>query len=155
MNRRGLLLAFIATAGLCVLPVPAQAARGETFQVELRVLEAVPGAGPADIDPKLQGLARDLKGLPFKSIRLFDHHSTSVVQGQRVSFEFPGKQGQKRFLVVAAHGRQSGGKLRFQLSIDELKFDTLVAVPDGGTIVVAGPKHDGKTLMFAVTAKTR
>jgi hypothetical protein len=155
LNRRGILLAFAATLGLCVLPLPAHAARGESFQVELRVLEATPGPGPADIDPKLAGLARDLKGLPFKSIQLFDRHSTNVAQGQRVSFEFPGKQGQKRFLVVEAHGRQAGGKLRFQLSIAELKFDTLVAVPDGGTIVVAGPKHDGKTLMFAVTAKTR
>lgn len=154
MNRRAFLAAsFVAVASL--LAAPAAAARPDTFQFELRVLEAEPGAGPPSIDPKLQTLARDLQSLPFKAIRLRDQHVTSVAQGQRVSFEFPGKGKEKRFLVVEALGRQAGGKLRFQISIEKLKFDTLVAVPDGGTIVVAGPKHEGKTLMFAVTAKTR
>jgi hypothetical protein len=149
----GRILSLVAAFAL--VSAPASAARGETFQIEVRVLEAEPGAGPPDIDPRLSSLARDLKSLPFRAIKLRDEHGTSVAQGQRVSFEFPGKGKDKRFLVVEAHGKQAGGKLRFQLSIEKLRFDTLVAVPDGGTIVVAGPKHDGKTLMFAVTAKTR
>lgn len=150
MNRRAFLALCVALAA-----TPAPAARGETFQLEVRVLEAEPGAGPPAVDRKLASLERDLKSLPFKAIRLRDQHGTSVAQGQRVSFEFPGKGKEKRFLVVEAHGKQAGGKLRFQLTIEKMKFDTLVAVPDGGTIVVAGPKHDGKTLMFAVTAKTK
>ena len=76
-------------------------------------------------------------------------------EGERISLEIPTpKGGKKRFLQVAAHGRQAGGKLRFQLSIDAVKFDTLVAVPDGGTIFVAVPKgKGGPATLFAFTAR--
>ena len=128
-------------------------AKPDRFAVEVKVIEAVPGPGPAAVDPRLKSLAKDLSSLPFKEVKLFDAHSTSINEGEKLSFEFPGKGKEKRFLEVQAHGKQKGGKLRFQLSIDQLKFDTLVAVPEGGTIIVAGPKHEGRTLMFAVTAK--
>ena len=144
-----------ATASLVVV-APAQAAplAPERFVVELRVIEATPGAGQKVIDPALRALARDFAPLPFQSFKLRDSHNLQLRAEERASFEFPGKPNKPRFIVVAAHGKQAGGKLRFQLTIDALKFDTLVAVPEGGTIVVAGPKNDGNTLMFALTAKT-
>jgi hypothetical protein len=37
-----------------------------------------------------------------------------------------------------------------------VKFDTLVAVPDGGTIIVGGPRGEGgKVVLFAFTAKAK
>ena len=152
-QRRGFARALAALLLFAAMATPAFAAPPDRFLVEIRVIEAQPGGGAQTVDPKLASLARDLKSLPFKGFKLIDAHQTAVSAGERVSVEFPGKT--KRFISVAAHGRQAGGKLRFQLSIAELKFDTLVAVPEGGTIVVAGPKHEGATLMFALTARTQ
>lgn len=152
------------TALLLALPtllaLPAAAApSSDRFQIELRVIEGSgKGGGDAQVvDPKLAQFSRDLKALPFKELKLVDSHTTAIREGERVSLEIPGttKAGKKRFLQVAAHGKQSGGKLRFQLTIDALKFDTLVAVPDGGTIFVAVPKGQGPALLFAFTARSR
>ncbi len=147
----GHLLAFCALFVLVAAP-PAQAAKART-RVEIRVIEATPGS-PAKqkVDPKLKALAKDFKSLPFKELKQRDAHQKVMSPEERVMFEFPGPKGERRFLVVSSHGEQRGGKLRFQLSIPELKFDTLVAVPDGGTLLVGGPRHGDKTIFFAVTA---
>jgi hypothetical protein len=106
------------------------------------------------IDPALMPLAKDLKSLPFKKFKLLDSFQKSMDIGERISFQFPGKgKKDERFLIVTSHGKQFDGKLRFQLTIKALHFDTLVAVPDGGTILVAGPVHRADILMLAVTAK--
>ena len=143
---------------LAALPLSA-APSTDRFLVELRVIEGTgsSGGGAQAVDPKLAQFAKDLRSLPFKELKLVDSQTTAIREGERVSIEIPGaaKGGKKRFLQVAAHGRQSGGKLRFQLTIDALKFDTLVAVPDGGTIFVAAPKSGGPALLFAFTAKSR
>ncbi|MDP2344218.1 MAG: hypothetical protein Q8O67_24885 [Deltaproteobacteria bacterium] len=138
------------------------AAPSERYVVELRVIEGEKGddSGPAVVDKRLSGLAKDLKNLPFKSFQLKDQHTSLVAEGERVSLEIPvlSKKGKdkKRFLVVAAHGRQAGGKLRFSLGIEALKFDTLVAVPEGGTIIVGGPRGEGgSAVLFAFTAKVQ
>lgn len=147
----GHLLSLLALFVLIAAP-PAEAARART-RVEIRVIEATPGAaGNQKVDPKLKALARDFRSLPFKELKQRDSHRKVMSAGERVMFEFPGPKGERRFLVVSSHGEQRGGKLRFQLSIPELKFDTLVAVPDGGTLLVGGPRHGDKTIFFAVTA---
>jgi hypothetical protein len=140
----------------------AQNADAERFIVELRIIEGTPygnGGGEKQVvDPKLATFAKDLKALPFKELKLLDAHTTAIREGERVSLEMPNgsaKQNKRRFLQVAAHGRQPGGKLRFQLSIDALKFDTLVAVPDGGTIFVAVPRREGPAMLFAFTARSQ
>ena len=158
LSRRVLLVSLLSLAA--VAPVLA-AAPTERYVVELRVIEAGKGDGSdADVDEKLRGLAKDLKTLPFKKFELKDEHTSLVQEGERVSLEIPvlnkKNKDKKRFLVVAAHGRQAGGKLRFSLGIEALKFDTLVAVPDGGTIIVGGPRGDGgNAVLFAFTAKAQ
>ena len=126
----------------------------ERYAVELRVIEGIPGDNTAQIvDPKLSAFAKDLKALPFKELKLKDSQTSAIREGERVSLEVPGgKKGKPRFLQVAAHGRQAGGKLRFQLTLESQKFDTLVAVPDGGTVLVALPKKKGNAILFAFTA---
>ena len=147
-------------AALTVLALQAPADPAERYLVELRVIEGTPGAAGAaqTVDPKLASFSKDLKALPFKQLKLLDAHTTAVRSGERIQLEIPPGKDQKgkRFLQVAAHGRQAGGKLRFQLSIEALKFDTLVAVPDGGTIFVAVPRGavaGGPALLFAFTAR--
>lgn len=147
----GLPLSLLAVFALVAAPA-AEAAPGRT-RVEIRVIEATPGPSANQrVDPQLKALAKDLRQLPFQEMKLRDSHRKVMSPDERVMFEFPGPKGERRFLVVSSHGEQQGGKLRFQLSIPELKFDTLVAVPDGGTILVGGPRHGDKTIFFAVTA---
>ena len=141
------LLILVTLTSLLALPAFA----GDS-KIEIRVIEATPGMGGKKVDPKLKKLAKDLKPLPFKEYKVTDQHRKVMKARERVSFEFPGPKGEKRFLKVTSHGKQRGGNLRFQLSIQKLRFDTLVAVPDGGTILVGGPRHGGKTIFFAVTA---
>jgi hypothetical protein len=152
-------LAFVAMAALAT---PAQAAPPtERYLVDVRIIEGN-REGDGAVDPKLGALSRDLKTLPFKTFRLRDAHSALVAEGERISLEIPGAalpqkgKRQTRFLVVAAHGRQAGGKLRFSLGIEALKFETLVAVPEGGTIIVGGPRGDhGTAVLFAFTARAQ
>jgi len=156
---------------LCILATSTMAVPGlaagpaEQYVIELRVIEgeragAGDKGGDPTIDKRLSALAKDLSTLPFKRFTLKDAHTSVVQDGERVSLEIPGDVGgkvrDKRFLVVSSHGRQSGGKLRFSLGIDAVKFDTLVAVPDGGTIIVGGPRGTGgKVVLFAFTAKAK
>ena len=147
---------MIALIGVgCFFAQPSLAAPSpqKSFDVAIRVIAASPDAKYL-IDPDLMPLAKDLKSLPFKKFKLLDAHRKPMNTGEKMSFQFPGK-GKKddRFLVVTSHGKQLDGKLRFQLSIKALKFDTLVAVPDGGTILVAGPVHESGVLLLAVTAR--
>ncbi len=158
---RRLVLAALALSAFVAAPAAA-AGRGEQYVIELRVIEGDrgDGNGKAVVDKRLASLEKDLANLPFRTFTLKDSHTSLVQEGERVSLEIPGdgKKGKdgKRFLVVAAHGRQKGGKLRFALAIDAVKFDTLVAVPDGGTIIVGGPRGaGGKALLFAFTAKAK
>jgi len=161
ISRRHALLSIVSA--IVVAAAPARAAGpAEQYVVELRVIEGErAGTGEKtaapSIDKKLGPLAKDLQTLPFKRFTLKDSHTSLVQDGERVSLELPpgeNGQGKKRFLVVAAHGRQAGGKLRFSLAIESVKFDTLVAVPDGGTIIVGGPRGQGGTVvLFAFTAK--
>jgi hypothetical protein len=156
LSRRRLFALFALS--LCVAPA-AFAAAEEQYVVELRVIEGEKGSGGPVVDKRLSALRKDLVNLPFRNFTLKDSHTSLVKSGERVSLEIPGDpkaKGKGRFLVVAAHGRQPGGKLRFTLTIDAVKFDTVVSVPDGGTIIVGGPRgSSGKALLFAFTAKAK
>ena len=130
----------------------AQSALAADSKLEIRVIHAKKGAAKKSVDNRLRGLASDLKGLPFDSYKLIDAHKKIMSPKERVSLEFPGKN-KKRFLVVNSLGSERSGKQRFSLSIRDLKFNTKVAVPDGGTILVGGPRYDGGTIFFAITAQ--
>lgn len=144
------LFAFTFAVGLLSAP---SAKAAETFNVDIRVISASPGGGAKVVDPKLKALKKDLVSLPFQEFKLKEQHAVKVAKGKRVDFEIPGSKSKNRFLTLTAHGVQRGGKLRFQLTIKELKFDTLIAVPDRGTIFVGGPRAGRDTLLFAVSAR--
>jgi hypothetical protein len=159
LSRRSL-LGTLALATLVTATPSFAAGAAEQYVVEVRVIEGERSKagerGDPVIDKRLAGLAKDLSTLPFRSFSLKDAHTSVVRDGERISLEIPGTSKGKRFLVVSAHGRQAGGKLRFTLGIEAVKFDTLVAVPDGGTIIVGGPRGEGeKVVLFAFTAKAK
>lgn len=143
-----------AAPALLVLFASYARADGEPVNLQVRIIEASRAEGATRVDARLAPLDKDLRALPFTRFELQDSHEKTLRETERASFEFPGQGPARRFLVVTSQGRNAGGKLRFQMQIAELKFDTLVAVPEGGTLLVGGPRHGEKTLVFAVTAKS-
>ena len=130
-------------------------AASDDVRLQIHVIDASRGKGSPQVDKRLGSLAKDLSSLPFSQFELVDSHTKSLRKDERVSLEFPGKKGEKRFLRVTNYGPQPGDKLGFQLQIPEMKFDTRVSVPNGGTILVGGPRHGSKTLVFAVSARAK
>jgi hypothetical protein len=148
---------FAAAVMVTFLAQPAAAAKksSERFDVTLQIIEASGQGGEKNIDPKLKRLAKDLGAMPFQKFVQRDKSALVLEEGSKVSLEFPGaKKGQRRFLELAAHGKQPNGKLRFALTIAELKFNTLLAIKDGGTVVYVGPRHQKSNLIFVLTART-
>lgn len=135
-----------------VSPTRALAAN-EEVRLQIHVIDASRDKGSPQVDKRLDSLSKDLASLPFTQFELVDAHSKVLRKNERVSFEFPGNKGERRFLRVTNHGPKKGDKLGFQLQIPEMKFNTRVSVPDGGTILVGGPRHGNKTLVFAVSAR--
>ena len=130
-------------------------AANDEVRLQIHVIDAARGKGAPKVDKRLRALAKDLQSLPFSQFELVDAQSKSLSKNERVSLQFPGKKGEKRFLRVTNHGPQRGNKLGFQLQIPEMKFDTRVSVPNGGMILVGGPRHGSKTLVFAVSARAK
>lgn len=118
------------------------------YTVEIRIIEARPVAG--GVDPKLKRYERDFKNLPYKSFKQLDAHTKRVRKGETVSMQFPGPG--RRLLKVRANGTK-GDKHGFKLSIDALRFNSTVRIPDNGTVIVAGPKHGNGVIMLAITAR--
>lgn len=146
MRRLTIVAAFLAA--LCVLIGAEPAFAGDGYRIEIRIISAQPTGGK--IDPQLKRYASDLKAMPFKSFRQLDFHSKQLKKGETVSMQFPGPG--RRFLKVQANGTK-GGKHRFKLAIDALRFKTMVRIPNNGTLIVGGPKHDKGVILMAITAK--
>lgn len=132
-----------------------QLAQADTssYAVDIRIVEASGMGMPKKVDAKLGALAKDFEQLPMQNFVMRDQHTAKIKTNERISLEFPGNGKEKRFLKVLSKGKDGSGKVRLELNIDELSFNTVVVVPDNGTIIVGGPRSDGKTIVFAVTAR--
>ncbi len=159
MNRLPFL--FMLTFGLvCAVTLSPQVhaadavlpAKANGYEIGVRIITANP-KGKRKVDRKLKPLKRDLRSLPFKRFIQKDAHKKVLQSSEKVSVEFPSPKGKPQLLSIQAHGKQPNGKLEFTLAIKELNFKTRVALPDGGTILVAGPKHKKETVLFSVTAR--
>jgi len=126
--------------------------QADGYEIGVRIITANP-KGKRKIDRKLRPLKRDLKSLPFKRFIQKDAHKKILQSSEKVSVEFPSPKGKPQLLSIQAHGKQPNGKLEFTLAIAALKFKTRVALPDGGTLLVAGPKHKKETILFSITAR--
>ena len=143
---RGTAPALLLCAGLLMV---GSAQAEENYGIEIRVISAQPGGG--GIDPALRAYARDFKAMPYKSFKLLDSHRKTLRKGETVSMQFPG-QG-RRLMKVRSNGKK-GGKHGITLAIDALNFKTSVRIPERGTLIVGGPKHEKGVILLAVTART-
>lgn len=138
---------WMLSLGFCAgFLLSAQAQAKDSYQIDIRIISAQPNGN--GIDPALRSLSRDLQAMPYKSYKLLDSHKKKMRKGESVSMQFPGA---KRFLNVKAEGRR-GDKLTFAISIDALRFRTRASIPDKGTLVIGGPKHQHGVILLALTA---
>ncbi|MEW5854421.1 MAG: hypothetical protein AB2A00_36940 [Myxococcota bacterium] len=143
-------------------------AAGESYVVELKVIEATPpgaGAKPGQttLDPALQPLANDLKALPFQEFRLADTMVKELRAGEAFTMQF-GNPERKRFIRVSAVDKREG-KVKLNVTMEdmrkkkpkvELKSD--VSIPEGATLVLAPPrkgKSNEPAILLAVSARTQ
>ena len=154
LNYFGLIGLFLfSLPSLADTPVPAApTVNQDGYEIGVRIITAK-RKGKFKVDKKLKPLSKDLRALPFKKFRQRDMHKKVLRSSEQVSLQFPSGKGDPQLLSIQAHGKQPNGKLGFTLAIDNLDFKTRVALPDGGTILVAGPKHNKETVLFSVTAR--
>ena len=133
-------------------PTKAEVAQHPGYEIGVRIITAKT-KGKFKVDKALKPLSKDLRALPFKRYRQADMHKKVLKSAEQVSLQYPSGKGAPQLLSIQAHGKQTNGKLGFTLSIKDLDFKTRVALPDGGTILVAGPKHKKETVLFSVTAR--
>lgn len=134
-------------AGLCgaVVLIGVQAVRAEK-PVELSIKVIYAQKGPAGVDPKLRGLVKDFKGLPFSSYSLADEATLALAKDEVGRVELPGKVW---MTVVPKEGRSK--KLRLEIEIKEYKIKTTVGIKPGATLAVGGPPYKSGTLILAIT----
>ena len=154
LNYFGLIcLALFSLPSFATPPAPAPTSVAQDgYEIGVRIITAK-SKGKFKVDKKLKPLSKDLRALPFKKFKQRDMHKKVLRSSEQVSLQFPSGKGNPQLLSIQAHGKQPNGKLGFTLAIDNLDFKTRVALPDGGTILVAGPKHNKETVLFSVTAR--
>lgn len=103
-----------------------------------------------EFDAKLKGMEQQLKSLKFRSYRSLKDDSKLVPWHGTQSFDIPGG----RTLTVAPQEFQDNRiSLKVRLTQgDKPVVDTTVKIPNKGNFILAGPPHDGGTLVLSISA---
>lgn len=103
-----------------------------------------------EFDPKLKDMEQQLKTLKYRSYRSLKDDDQEVAWRDTGSFEIPGG----RLLTVAPQEFQ---KNRIALKVRLMEgekpvLDTTVRIPNKGHFILAGPPHEGGTLVLSISA---
>ena len=114
--------------------------------------------GDGKIDGQLAGLAEDLKKAPFtnwKTFKLLDKSTASLAEGGSAPFNTPtGGRGSLTYTGHAHRGGKHAIKLTIEVPGEKSNTRSNVTLDEGGHILVAGIKHQGGILIYAVSCKT-
>lgn len=135
-------------------------AAGDTAACTIRSMHGLQKKG--GIDPRLAALRKQLSRAPFssyKTIRLVQSKGLSIAQGSRDKASLPNGQ-LLRLTFKEKLLLKNRLRLRMHLSITKPRskkslVNTLFTIADGGTMLVAGSKYQGGTLIVGVTCKSR
>jgi hypothetical protein len=137
-------LLFIAVFGVGSRALAAK----PSVKVNILVIEAKREKG--DFDQRIVKLKDNITRAGYRSAAVLDelsHHEIEV--GSRVSLQMPSK---KQTLSVRVIEVTKDQKIKLQVAIDGMKFDTTTEHSNGGTLLVAIPQKESKTaLMLGVT----
>lgn len=129
----------------------------EPARCKLRVVHALPQAG--GVDEKLAVLKGRLQRAPFgdwKTFRLLSEEERELKPGATAEYALPG--GRKALVTFAKHSAADGGKHRvhgaLRLEGGKSASKTDFTLDEGGLFLVAGSKHEGGILIYALGCKT-
>jgi hypothetical protein len=117
--------------------------------VELMVVHAHNEDGK--VDPRLTGIMQNLRFIKFKGFRLLDTHPASLGPAQESTFSIVGGR-QIRVQLLERDAKQAKVRVRM-FSGDAKVLDTTVSIHRNRSFMLAGPKHNGGVLIFAVSVK--
>jgi hypothetical protein len=155
-----LLIPVAALAGGTATPktAPRKVEPGPAVKCTIRSVLAEEKAG-GGIDRRLAFLRREFGKPPFsayRTLKLLESHDLVIAQDSRQRVNLP--NGKILFLTFKERllGRKDRLRLRMHLSItppDEKRFlpGTLFTIANRGTLLVAGDKHKGGTLVVGIT----
>lgn len=160
MKRARHVLGIAAIALLLALPATA---RADAAACTVRAIHALTQAG--GIDKRLAPLKRQLRGKQFsayKTMRLLSSKTLSIAHGaweqtplptgKVLKLQYKDKLLQKKRVWLRMHlaivPRNTKG-----LGLVPGAVNTVFSIVDGGTMMVAGAKHRGGTLIIGITCK--
>ena len=150
-------LRLLFTLALAWLLVPASASAADSVQCTIRSMHGLQRKGT--IDPRLASLRRQLSKPPFssfKTIALLESKELTVVRGKVARTKLPTKKILRLTFKERLLSAKKEVRLRMHLSITPpraLGFlpGTLFSIANGGTLLVAGDRYSGGTLVVGVT----
>lgn len=129
-------------------PQQAAATAPETVNLQLMVVHAK--AGETFLDPRLAGIERHLKLLPYDSFKVLSTDKAVLRPGKAAEFPVEGGRQVKATLLSADEAK---AQVRVEVyKGGEKLVDTTVSVNRGSTFMVGGPRHDGGILLLPITA---
>jgi len=149
MNRAVLIAAMVCGATAAADEAPARC--------RFRVVHALLQEG--DVDEKLAPLRDRLGRAPFRewrTFRLLSEEERDLKPTDAVEFPLP--EGRRAQVLYAEHAAGPDGKhvVRGALTLTGKKKETrtMFALDEGGVLLVAGQKHAGGILIYALSCKT-
>ncbi len=117
-------------------------------KVTILVIEATRKSGA--FDPRIAKLKAKIEQAGYKSAQVLDelsHHEIEV--GSRVSLQMPSK---KQTLSVKVLEVTKDQRIKLQVAIEGMKFETTTTHTNGGILLVVIPQKDAqKAMMLGVT----
>jgi hypothetical protein len=126
------------------------AAEKNPQSVQVRIRTILAGNKSDEFDPKLKDMEQQLKPFKYRSYRSLKDDSQNVPWQGTKSFEIPGG----RLLTVAPQEFQNNRiSLKVRLTEgDKPALDTTVGIQNKGIFILAGPAHEGGTLVLSISA---
>lgn len=149
-----LLLALVGSFGVAMPDAFAQTRPppvrpvGDRVSVDMMVVHAT--NAHTNVDPRLEGLRRQLSHLAYTGYSVLDTRTESLGDGQETTMAIAG--GRRLRISLLDHDATSA-RMRVRMFKDsDLTLDTTVTVSRNRSFIVAGPKYDGGVLLVPLTA---
>lgn len=156
--RKVVVAASLAAAWTLAAP---EASARDAVRCQLHVMLGV--KAPGGIDPRLKQLRRQLLKSPFddfKTIKLLTDRALRIQRKQLANVALPTGKLLKLTYKEKLLDAKNKVRLRMHLSITPPKTrdflpGTLFSIADGGTLLVAGERHQGGTLIIGISCRSR
>ena len=114
------------------------------IRLDVRVIHAQ--AAGSFVDPKIKDLMQEFANLKYSSFPLRDEATFRLELLSSGRIQLPNG----KWMHILPKEILADGKLRLDLTVEELKFKTQVAIAENATLAVGGPPYQDGALILAV-----